>query len=132
MYNNQLKQLLKIEIVSLLALVISGILLAGYCYLYELLSSTQAILTPLGTASMVFFSTLYIGFFPVILFGAPIYSILKKYGKNTWPIVMCLGLSPGVLTIILGLNNLTWSLIGTFAIASGAIVVVITHISCRL
>ena len=95
----KLERLLRIELVSLIALVTSGFIFAVIAFLFT--SFFQSALTPFSAGILTFMATLTIGFFPVLLIGAPSYIMLKQYNKDNWFVVLLIGLIPGLIALMI-------------------------------
>lgn len=114
--------ILKLELVAITALFLSGVLYAVPAYI---LSSTgSSMVSPNSAALIVLVVTMEIGLMPVSIIGVPIYLYLKSTNKNTWFYVLGLGISPGILAILFSasLDLIICSLI------SGVLVSSVTHL----
>jgi hypothetical protein len=115
----------KAVLVGLGSLIVLGALLSAY-FAFETWRTPDDLFSPLGAALTVFGCTMIIGFFPVVLFGAPLYAFLLSSGRASWFAAICLGVLPGVL-----LYFVAWDL-ATFAAAGGIFVALCTHAACTI
>jgi len=119
-----LRQLLFVELSSLLALLI----VAGAMSAYGTADAARyadSLLSPTASAKIIFGYTLIIGVLPVVVVGAPGYVILLRKHLALWPYALGLGVLPGLLVLPFELS------LGFWAIICGAAVALLTHIMCR-
>ena len=119
-----LRRLLKIEAVVLTALVALACALATVSAILAAVAD-NAILGVGGSALIVFGYTCLIGGIPAIFFGAPMYAALLHFGKASWLSVLALGVTPGVLLLVIAIE------LGVWAIGCGAFIALATHFFCR-
>jgi hypothetical protein len=80
-------------------------------------------LKPGDAATIVFAFTLYLGFLPAILYGAPAFYVLHRHNRATWPWSVVLGLLPGLLLRLISSDPgaIFW------AVACGVVVALFTR-----
>jgi hypothetical protein len=117
---SQFKVFLKIEAVCILALCIAAAVSAGLLYL-QTMTAEKALLSPIQAAESALFYVIYLGIVPTVLLGAPIYALLKAYGRDSWTVVLFTGLVPGFVLLLFSLP------VGMYAIVCGGIIASITH-----
>jgi hypothetical protein len=115
------KILLRVELIALVGLLILSVLLAVYSAV-EVYLNPPNVLTPYETATAVFVYSLTIGGVAVIVFGAPIYTILQLRNKASWIFVLLLGVVPGLAILAFDIT------IGAYALFCGMVVAITTHI----
>ena len=117
-------QISKVALAGLGALLLCAVL-SGALEAYQAASASSSVFSPWASAKLVFLYTFVFGTLPILLFGAPLYVALHRRGKTNWPVVVALGVLPGVALLGFALG------LGLWAILVGAIVAAMTHIICR-
>ena len=113
-----LSRFVLVELVALLSLLIVAAVLAQF-------SGGTAFQDAASAQKFFFTTTLYLGFIPVAAIGAPIYFWLLGRGVPRWIHVVVLGITPGLVALLLD------SMIGIMAMICGAFVASLTHVACR-
>jgi hypothetical protein len=124
------QMLLRIELCALVALLICAGLVALYSMVDTVrasLGGETALLTPFEAGWSGFGYTLAIGALPVILYGAPIYAILRFKDLASWLPIVLVGIAPGVVMFLLGARDLKSDLTIWFLIG-GVVVACLTHL----
>lgn len=104
-----------VHIVSLAMLVVVSAALAAFQY------------PDFFYVKLVFLTTLAFGFLPVVVYGAPVYTILAHEGYARWHYVFLGGIAPGIVLLPF------WGVyLGVMAIGCGAAVALLTHLVCRM
>ena len=111
---------MRIEAICLIALGVAAVA-AGGLALVETLFAQKALLTPIEAAIATALYTLLYGVGPVVLIGAPVYTLLVGYKANTWWAVLLVGLVPE--------SSLAWidRSIGIYACVCGIVIATVTH-----
>ena len=78
-----------------------------------------------GLGAMIFQLTFLLGLVPVAIYGAPLYTWMKRSGILTWPRVVALGALPGAVTV-----PFVWSY-GATALVCGVAVSCLTHVLAK-
>jgi hypothetical protein len=124
------KRLLQIQLMALCALSACAMTVAAIVGMFAIVQGEDA-----NDVLESFLATLAygaIGILPVLVYGAPLYSLADAKRRATWPIVVSIGALPGV--VLLGLGSLFHSvilLIGVVVLPSGLLVASCTHILWR-
>lgn len=113
--------LLRIELIALVGLLIFSVALAVYSAVVVHFNPPN-VLTPYVTATAVFVSSLTIGGVAVIVFGAPIYTILQLTNKASWLFVILLGVVPGLAMLAFDRT------MGAYGLLCGMGVAITTHV----
>ena len=119
-----LRRLVFVELVA----VGSLLLVAGAMAAYGAVDSVRhanSLIDPWGSAWLGFAYTVAFGLLPVVLFGAPVYSVLLSRGKASWPTAVGLGVVPGLLLLLVAGG------LGVWAIVCGLVASCLTHLVCR-
>ena len=113
--------LLKVELMALISLLLCSALMSAYAGIHVYFGPPN-VLSSYETVLLVFIDSVIVGGLAVIIYGAPIYTVMQFYNKAKWLFVVVLGVIPGIGIIIFD------STIGYYAIACGLGVAVITHL----
>ena len=113
------------EFFAVTALVVVGSALSGLSALIASLAESSA-LSVVDSAKIVFTTVFLIGSLPVILFGAPLYTLLLYFNKVTWTAVLAIGATPGLCLLLFEIE------IGLYSLVCGLLVATITHALSRL
>jgi hypothetical protein len=108
----------RVEICSLKALFICSILAAVYGFIRYLTGLSHG----MNETGIVFAATFAIGIIPVVAYGAPVYALLSQRRLASWPLVLVVGVSPGIFLLH---HDTTY---GTWLSVCGLITASITHI----
>lgn len=121
------KFLIYCELICLAVLLFYSIIVGVWAYIdacITIASGTNTILGPKNTAIVVFQYTLTLGFFVVLLFGAPIYAHLSFKCLISWRWVLLLGAFPGTIISFMDTH------FGLISIVSGLVVASVSHYVC--
>ena len=121
---SSLRQFIVVELVSIATLLLVASGMAAYGAIEAMLHD-NAMIDPRGSAWLVFAYTAMIGAVPVIFLGAPIYLALLRRGSANWFNVLILGITPGLLLLLVAGG------LGLWAMLCGAVVASVTHLACR-
>lgn len=115
----------RVELVAITALVfgasITGIL-AFIQSVWWAANGQSLVIEPLDVLWVVTIYAVIVGFFPVALFGAPIYTWLKFKNHVSWMSVLLLGVLPGVVAFPLERELTIW------VVLCGCLVAISTHV----
>lgn len=118
------QRLARTELVALLSLALVAGAMAAYSAIPSAVAASS-VLTPAGSAHVVFLGTVVFGFVPVVLLGAPAYAWLSHRGLASWWAVLALAAWPSAVAVFLDMELAVLSSICGIAIAG------ITHLACR-
>ena len=111
--------------VALCAVVAVAIVMATCLFVYSvwLHPASSASDTPTAGffALMFVFYAVTIGTFLVVAVGAPLYLLLDRLSVANWPLVLLVGIAPGIALLALAKD------LGIWSIVSGAAVAALTH-----
>jgi len=110
------------EVVASLLLLLCAAAIGAY---YYFTAGVNAVLSARGSAEVMFEYTFFIGIWPVVFFGAPIYAFLKQRRQASSYRIVIVGIAPG---IVLCFGDL---IMGTFGVAVGFVVALGTHFIVR-
>lgn len=119
-----LKILLISELLAIAALLIVSIMIGLGVYIESYLTfdpEVYNVYTPVEEGFLYFQIPLIFGLYFVVLFGAPVYSVLKLKGLANYWSSACVGLVPGIVLWFFS----TYA--GSFAVFSGGLTAIITH-----
>lgn len=85
----------------------------------------EGIFGPAEVGQIYFFGTLLFGFLPTAFFGAPVYFLLARKGRASWPWVMAVAMVPPALLLFFDPGLAAISLPCAWAVAA------LTHLACR-
>ena len=117
--------LLRVELCAITALLLCSILMSIIAYIDNYTATVAGkshVFTPNMAAWVNFSYTAMIGFFPAILFGAPMYTFINKNKKLLLSKTILIGLSPGVVLLIFSKNDLAIA-----ALLCGLVISILTH-----
>ncbi len=119
--------LLRVELIALLGLVLSGLAIIIYFCVAAMVSEPSLKLDTdaLGFLFGMFGFVIIFGIIPALFFGAPIYTALLLSGRASWISALILGLLPGFVFYFLEQG------LAGFAFAAGTGVSLFTHYYCR-
>ena len=114
----------RIELWTVAALLTCAILMAVVAAIGEVVDSSPPF-NPAEAAWDLFVLTLMLGAVPALLYGAPVYALAVHKRWISWPLVLLVGVTPGVLIVF-------WERgIGLFFLVCGACVAAATHVYTR-
>lgn len=84
-----------------------------------------SLVNPLEAAQLGFVYTLVFGIAPVVVYGVPVYLVLRYKALTKWSVVLLVGMAPGLLAqfFLLPGDNLEW-----WITISGAVVAIAMHL----
>ena len=121
------KFLIRCELICLAVFLLFSLVVGVVAYIdsyMAIASGVNTILNPKNSAILVFQYTLALGFFVVLLFGAPIYAYLSFRRWINWRWVLILGILPGVLLLFVDMH------FGRFGVVCGLVVASVSHYVC--
>jgi len=117
-----LRKLFNVEITALSALVICASIFAGYGVISGLFSGMPASFSETARDFLALFAVfLVFAFLPVVFFGAPVYTLLLRYGLASWWSALGVGILPGMVFLYYE------EILGVYALATGIVVSLLTH-----
>lgn len=115
-----MRTLLKVELIALVALCLASIAVGFLAFGQAHLISNN-IFTPLETAIVTGGHAALWGFLPTVIYGAPIYLLLRLRHLDRWINVLAVGILPGMVILLISIP------VGLYAIFAGAAVSSLTH-----
>jgi hypothetical protein len=114
----------RIELRTVAALLTCAVLMAVVAAIVEFVDSSPRF-NPGESAGDLFILTLMFGTLPALLYGAPVYTLAACKRWLSWPLVLLVGIAPGIALLFYERN------IGFFFLACGACVAAFTHLYAR-
>lgn len=113
----------RVELAALAALVLCSALLAVLAFAESSLSPHRgsALIDPPSMLRLVAIYSVAFGAIPALCFGAPAYTWLRHTGRASWPLVIIVGLLPGLVVLPFELD------LGMWFVVAGVAVALVTH-----
>ena len=119
-----IRQLLVVGAAAFVSLLLVAGVMAGVAAV-DSATNSNSLLSPSSAATVIFGYTMIIGTLPALLVGAPAYVVLMRKGQARWYYVLALGVTPGLIVLLMDAN------LGFWAIVCGGVISLMTHLACR-
>ena len=122
-----LRLLGRVEIWAVAAALIAAVLL-GIGAWVQALTRSPGIFSPYEGARITFLYAAAIGVPLAVIYGAPVYALLRHKGFASWPAIFAIGVVPGAVVSVLAEHDRQF---GIWIAAGGLVTALVTHFVVR-
>jgi hypothetical protein len=112
---------------AVVAAVIAAVLL-GIGAWVQALTRAPGIFSPYEGARITFLYAATIGVPLAVIYGAPVYALLRHKGFASWPAILAIGVAPGAVVSVLAEHDRQF---GIWIAAGGLVTAFIAHLAIR-